>query len=652
MDINDYLLKIKEEGDKTKVTETDIQNESFTDEYGVIYSKDGKRLLKVNVPNTLKEYSIKEGTEIICDSSFEGCSELQSLIIPTTVKSIGSHVFEWCRNLSTLNIPSSVTWIAPEFLKSNEPEFRLMSFQNFCGVKEINIEGNNYEIRDNLLIDNHLYRVVYAIHSKKHQEIPEGILIIDSGAFNTHTVNESVTLPQSLKYIGEEAFHMSRITSLDLPEALVYIGERAFEYCDFLTSVQFPKDLKVIPEKSFSGCQNLKNITFPENLESIEDQAFQGCPIEIIKIPQSLKSLGNDVFTNPKISEVIFKGIPDIIGTGNFHSYSNDIKIIIPDGTRYFFDRWLNEYDYRIFYACELEGNYEVEEGVRDEEGIVYSKDGSKLLYVSHPIIKKGLNIENRRCPSDYKIKEGTKIICKDAFSGCKELKRISLPPSVKYIAESTFDNCENLEAIEFSEGILSIGPSAFKDCKSIITLKFPDSLTTIHEKAFMRCNNLENINFGRNVCYIGNAGFAMCTPGLKAVEFPNQLIMVNNYTFHECTKLKHVHFNNKLIDIDKDAFSACLELENIKLPESLLRIGEKAFRRCLNIKEVTIPDRVKDVWDYAFSECESLEKVFIPQSVEYVSKTAFSYCYNLKEVIIDNPNYIWDGTEIVETNN
>lgn len=85
-------------------------NEAITDEFGVKYSKDGRKLLKApqNLDGT---YSVKKGTKIICDMAFYDYSSLSSLVIPDSVTSIGDRAFSGCCSLENLVIPDSVTSI-------------------------------------------------------------------------------------------------------------------------------------------------------------------------------------------------------------------------------------------------------------------------------------------------------------------------------------------------------------------------------------------------------------------------------------------------------------------------------------------------------------------------------------------------------------
>ena len=77
----------------TKATEEELK-EALVDEWGVKYSKDGRRLLKAS-RKLNGTYSIKEGVRIICDNAFEGCTSLSSLVLPDSVTSIGVGSFQF-----------------------------------------------------------------------------------------------------------------------------------------------------------------------------------------------------------------------------------------------------------------------------------------------------------------------------------------------------------------------------------------------------------------------------------------------------------------------------------------------------------------------------------------------------------------------------
>ena len=106
--ISEYVKAIQDASDNldmsTKATAEEL-NEAIMDEFGVKYSKDGRKLLKApqNLDGT---YSIKEGgVRIICNNAFESCTSLSSLVIsdsvagiviPDGITSIGDYAFGEC----------------------------------------------------------------------------------------------------------------------------------------------------------------------------------------------------------------------------------------------------------------------------------------------------------------------------------------------------------------------------------------------------------------------------------------------------------------------------------------------------------------------------------------------------------------------------
>ena len=94
----------------TEATEEDFKY-AIKDEYGVKYSRDGKKLLWASPSLYKKEYVVKEEAEVICDGAFRGSRYLQSVTIPNSVTSIGDYAFSSCESLQSVTIPNSVTSI-------------------------------------------------------------------------------------------------------------------------------------------------------------------------------------------------------------------------------------------------------------------------------------------------------------------------------------------------------------------------------------------------------------------------------------------------------------------------------------------------------------------------------------------------------------
>lgn len=101
---------------------------------------------------------------------------------------------------------------------------------------------------------------------------------VDDYAFYGSTALTSVTLPATIKEIGEDLFtNCSNLTAVTLNEGLTKIGKRAFADCRSLKDAPLPTELKTIGESAFENCQGLTELSIPSTVDSIGSGAFSGC---------------------------------------------------------------------------------------------------------------------------------------------------------------------------------------------------------------------------------------------------------------------------------------------------------------------------------------------------------------------------------------
>ena len=298
----------------------------------------------------------------------------------------------------------------------------------------------------------------------------------------------------------------------------------------------------------------------------------------------------------------------------------------------------------------------ELKEAFVDGRGVKYSKDGRKLLRVSGEL------------SGAYSVKEGTRIICDCAFSGCDSLSEIVIPSSVTSIGYSAFFGCDSLSEIVIPSSVTSIGKGAFSSCDSLSEIVIPSSVTSIGDHAFSGCDSLSEIVIPSGVTSIGNYAFSGCS-SLKYIYIPKSVIGLNGNPFVEwkgkleCLspnfvyeddilfnkdKSRIISFRNQNIEsyvipssvtsIGKGAFTGCYSLSEIVIPSSVTSIGDGAFSFCRSLSEIVIPSSVTSIGDWAFSNCDSLSEMVIPSSVTSIGDGAFSNCKfpnNLKQELI-----------------
>ena len=263
----------------------------------------------------------------------------------------------------------------------------------------------------------------------------------------------------------------------------------------------------------------------------------------------------------------------------------------------------------------------ELKEAFIDERGVKYSKDVRKLLKVPQ---------ELRR---GYSVKEGTRIICNNAFAGCS-LSNIAIPDSVTAIGDSAFSDCSSLSNIVIPDSVTAIGDFAFSGCSSLSNIVIPDSVTAIGDSAFSDCSSLSNIVIPNSVTAIGDGAFFGCS-SLSNIVIPNSVTSIGDSAFFDCSSLPNIVIPDSVTSIGDSAFGGCRSLSNIVIPDSVTKIRDYAFEYCSSLSNIVIPDSVTAIGDSAFSDCSSLPNIVIPNSVTSIGDSAFYRCSSLSNIVI-----------------
>ena len=217
----------------------------------------------------------------------------------------------------------------------------------------------------------------------------------------------------------------------------------------------------------------------------------------------------------------------------------------------------------------------ELKEALVDEWGAKYSKDGRKLLEVP------------RELSGAYSVKEGTRIICDNAFTWCRSLSDIVIPDSVTSIGFGAFFNCSSLSNIVIPDSVTSIGGAAFFTCGSLSSIVIPDSVTSIGHNVFQGCSSLSEIVIPDSVTSIGNSAFSGCS-SLSKIVIPTSVTSIGDWTFSGCSSLSEVVIPSSVTSIGGFAFKDCGSFSTIVIPSSVTSIGDWTFNGC------NFPDNLK----------------------------------------------------------
>ena len=270
------LNNIKMPSNPIEITNTFIYGSGYYNdaknwENGILYV-DNYLITTNNDLLNQQSINVKEGTIVIAINAFTNNGKnLKSIVLPEGLKIIGSSAFSSLYSLSQINIPSSVISIG----------------NNAFGATDLYENQSNWE-NGGFYIDNWLL----AVDNVKMTEftVKEGTVGVSDGKSDTSlfptkaTSISSLTLPSTLKYIGNRSFARLKITSLELPETLETMKEGAFMTCAFLESV------------NLEDCINLK---------SIGNQAFSNCAIKEITIPSNVLEMGELIFNHNSVDLLV-----------------------------------------------------------------------------------------------------------------------------------------------------------------------------------------------------------------------------------------------------------------------------------------------------------------------------------------------------------
>jgi hypothetical protein len=333
--------------------DTDPSNPYFTVLDGVLFTKDKKKLVAFPCGNKTKHYTIPEGVEIIGEGSFLD-AQIESIVFPSTLKTIEGWAFRFCENLKRIDIPDSVTEIgevAFEFClalnKVKLPDkLTILKQQAFGGgdnLKEIDVPASVKVIEEYALGWSDSLETIHLhdglevlddltqIKTLKHVVIPKTVKKIASGIFRKCSNMQEIEIdPENpyfctvdgLLYSNDKtvliAVPFNENKKITIPEGVEIIRDFVFEGFKNLEEIVLPESLKEIGHRAFDGCSSLKKVTFPKSLKSIDFRAFDNCTnLQVIE----MMALKPPKITNPSS------------GNWKFFGYAGNVILYVPEAS-------------------------------------------------------------------------------------------------------------------------------------------------------------------------------------------------------------------------------------------------------------------------------------------------------------------------------
>ena len=681
----------------------------------------------------ITEFIIPNSIDSIHDCLFIYCSSLTSVTIPNSVDNIGEYAFAYCDSLTSITIPESVMSVgayafhACSSLKSvtwnvkNHTDFEWSKwpFYQESPIQSFNF-GENVE---------HIPAYIcYSMDSLKSITIPESVNTIGDEAFyscsalNSVTWNakncsdlssrtfyyspiSSFTFGENVEYIPAYiCYSMDSLKSITIPESVNTIGDEAFYSCSALNSVTwnakncsdlssrtfyyspissftFGENVEYIPAYLCYNQDSLRSVTIPNSVDSIGEYAFAYCDsLTSVAIGESVSKVGEYAFSNDFIKTVFSTPLlPPAIESNVFgwkvydnatlHVLSSDYKThdvwkqfdniqvldtIHSDGIRYkvinksgklLSESLLTEDSFNQFTRVSVAGTqtwrYDSQYGAKMsgfQDNVTHTNEdwfispaldlegcSSATLTFSHAFGPKS------SIPTTDSQKAQYTIWVSNDFEGD--------------VNAATWTELKGMIYGDTGWGFVSSGDITIptENLKANCRVAWKYTCTTSSATWEIKDVSLFatiDTNAKPTLQVINGespySGDIVIPSIVKYMNADLEVSSISNIAFRDCSSLNSVTVENGVTTIEEYAFYNS-SLTSISLPNTLTHIGYSAFRGCSSLISIAIPNGVTTIKNNTFSGCSSLTSATISNGVMAIEKYAFADCSSLNTISVPN---------------
>ncbi len=431
---------------------------------------------EVEILETIKANEKTYSVSIIRDNAFENCTSLTSIIIPSSVETIGHGAFSGCSSLKKISLP---------FVGGSKDDNAYLGY--IFGATSYN------------------YNSSYVPSSLKEVVILEGCTSIRDNAFENCTSLTSIIIPSSVVAIGNNAFYncssltnvyyegtiedwcnitfsspastpmyyanhfymlnsndeYEEVTNIEVPDIVSSVGKYQFYGFNNVTNIKLPSSVTTIGEHSFYNCNSLTSITIPNSITSIGEFAFYNCnSLTNITIPSSVTKIGSHTFSNCSSLAIYCEATSIPSGWGSCWNNSGR----------------------PVYYGITKDNKIE-------KDGIIYVIKNNEAIVTRYVG-----NATNVTITSTIELNGRTynvTTIGEYSFSNCILLVSITISSSVTYIGNNAFNNCSLLTDITIPSSVITIGTYTFAYCISLARITIPNNVVNIGDNAFYKCTSL-----------------------------------------------------------------------------------------------------------------------------------------------------------------
>ncbi|MBO7390049.1 MAG: leucine-rich repeat protein, partial [Clostridia bacterium] len=526
-------------------------------------------------------------TSIHADA-FKGEEKLTSLVIPTSIVSIGDRAFEACTSLGYITIPYSVRSIGDN------------AFASCSALDEVVFNTDNITLGNDVFIFSKSTMILYS--ETKNGQVSKyasraGI------AFNTGTPYTCFLTSTILNSSGSSTIRVDGIKShkckyghsvIVIPNLLrgkvvEKIKSGAFAGMTALTSISISDNVNDVGTGTFNGCTNLSTVTISgdntyiriENglIYTADGKTLLAIVDSIagrtVSLAETTTGVQSNALYGSAVNSLNLNAALTTIGSGAFGGADSLTSITVSEENKKF----------------------------SSEDGILYNK--SKTALIAYPA---GISMEY------YAVNDGVIVIGAGAFGGAKYLKSVVLPASVSSISYNAFYGASNLIDIQVNGAISTVDKGAFDGTADTLVV------TGISDEGASAVGALEIFCTENDVRFMPitpSTCFTYTTEGMAAGT-----AKVTGLQPHICD-----HHVNVVVP---------MYINGLRVTA----VGDRAFAHQQQLISVVIPQTVTSIGVAAFAGCKNLTSVYLGDSVSYVASKAFTSTESLVEVFITSPDF------------
>ena len=487
------------------------------------------------------------------------------------------------------------------------------------------------------------------LYAKWTQNIPAGITFtvdadgVLTGAEGLTESGMTVEIPSvvngiAVREIGQDVFKDNKnIAVLIIPDTVERLGYRVCSGCTALREVRLSPSLRVISDEAFDGCSSLQKVNFPATLKEIRSDAFSGTALTEFTAPDSLTDIWGYAFKDCTALKSVELNNVRNLGSGAFMNCTALESVSLSDNMEK-----LNDH---IFDGCASLARIDMPDkpiavSFTVLGGTAYYNNPSNwengVLYADGYLIAVNADFA---ALTEYAVKEGTKVIADNAFSGAGysgKVKKITLPDGLYRIGQGAFAKLGALTEVNIPESVRSIGYGAFAATGYDKTANYTDGglyvgnwLVAVENTAMTsftvkdgtvgvadgkdtslfpsRAQKATQLSLPSSLKYIGTRSFARLR--ITELQLPSGLQTLGEGAFASCSWLKTVNLGDcaELESIGAQAFTNAAITE-ITIPAGVVSMGELVFNQ--NTVDMTIrceapekPEGWDENWSYSYRQ-------------------------------------------------